>query len=619
MHHLVILAAAAAIQPQVSSPEAGEEPIIVTASREPVAAGEAGVSVTLFSDETLEALAFPMTSDILRLSPGISVSTSGSRGTQTDLRVRGAEANHTLLFVDGIRFNDPAAGNIGRFEFLTNDALSRVEVVRGPQSALWGSDALGGVVAVESGERTREHAFDALLEYGSLDSVRASLQGAVQAGSLALSGGGGYVRSEGIDIFSEEGEHDGFDIGSANLKAVVHPYHWLETGVVGHWTEGTSEFDGYDATGFADTLDATDNRIFALRGWSRAELGGWTLSSSAAYLDSENRNRVGDTPINDTFGDRLTVGAQATRAFGGHRFTAALEREEEDFSARDKGYFGGTDQERSRALNALVGQWRAGWSGALATDFTIRHDDFSEYTDATTLRALALVKPLSSVTLHAAYGEGISRPTFYDLYGFFPGSFIGNPDLRPERSRGIETGLRWAQGPITIGVTGFSNRLTDEIFEIYHPDFTSTTANAQGKSRRRGVELDARYRIRTLDIGANYTFLDADEQKAPDDQAVREARRPQHSANLFTTSSLGPVEIGGSLAYVGKRREAAFPADVTLNDYLLASLRVGYRLTRALEAYARLENGFDADYQDALGYNTPGRTIYAGIRARLGN
>jgi vitamin B12 transporter len=448
---------------------------------------------------------------------------------------------------------------------------------------------------------------------------RASLQGAVQAGALSLSGSAGYLTSDGIDIFSEQGERDGFENRSASVKAVLRPLASVEAGVVGHWVDGTSEFDGFDPVtfSFADTLDATDNRIFALRGWTRAELQGWTLSASASYLDSENRNRVGDESVNDTFGDRLTLSGQASRSFGGHRLTAAIEREEEDF--RGRGFSGFADQDRSRSLTAFVGQWRAQWSEALITDLAVRHDDFSEFADATTVRALLLVKPTPGISLHGAYSEGIARPTFFDLFGFFPGSFIGNPALRPERSRGFEAGLRWSDGPASLGVTGFSNRLQDEIVDIFNRDFTSTTANVEGKSRRRGVELDARYSLGAFNLGANYTFLDANERKAAGGAAVKEARRPRHSANLFATGTLGAFELGGSLAYVGKRRDAVFPTDVTLGDYLLGSLKIGYRISPALEAYARAENAFNADYQDVFGYNTPGRTVYAGIRVRFGD
>src|SRR4051794_8000314 len=185
----------------LAAPAAADSPpadtIVVTASREPERQDESPVSASVIDAETLEALSLPQASDVLRLSPGVSVAVSGPKGSQTQVRIRGAEANHTLLFVDGIRFNDPAAGNEARFELLASDAISRLEVVRGPQSALWGSEALGGVIAVESARRGP--GLSAVGEYGGLKSGRVFGQGAAQAGPVGLSAAAGAMGSEGID------------------------------------------------------------------------------------------------------------------------------------------------------------------------------------------------------------------------------------------------------------------------------------------------------------------------------------------------------------------------------------------------------------------------------------
>ena len=619
----VLLAAALAAQ---QSPVGADDDIVVTASREPVRTTDAGVSATVFDRQTLEALALPSTADMLRLAPGVSVSSSGPRGTQTQLRIRGAEANHTLLFVDGIRFNDPAAGNEARFELLTNDSLSRLEIVRGPQSALWGSEALGGVVALETADPLGPTGLSALAEYGSHDSGRASTQFAARNGKVGLSGSAGWLNSDGIDSFGGGGERDGFENRSASLKAAFSPLEDQEIGAVAHWIEGESEFDGFDPLTFrrADTLDSTDNRLFAVRSWTRMEQAGWSILADASYLDSANRNRVDGAPLNSTFGERFTLGGQLSHAFGPHRLTGAIEHEAEDFKARDQAYFGATDQNASRELTAFVGEWRADWSPAFATDVAIRHDQFSAFADATTLRATALFSPAPNWTLHAAYGEGIAQPTFYDLYGFFPGSFVGNPALLPESSKGLEAGLRWARDGAMVGITAFGSRLENEIVDTFDPDtFLSSTANVDGKSRRRGVELDARYPLGWLTLAANYSFLDADERQVAGTAAVREVRRPRHSANIIATGSIGAFELGASLAYVGERQDTdfdVFPAEkVALGDYGLASLNVAYQVTPALQAYARVENAFDADYQDVVGYNTPGRTVYAGLRLHLGD
>ena len=147
--------------------------------------------------------------------------------------------------------------------------------------------------------------------------------------------------------------------------------------------------------------------------------------------------------------------------------------------------------------------------------------------------------------------------------------------------------------------------------------------NASGKSRRRGVELSAEWRpTPELNLGANYTYIDTRELDAGPGDALREVRRPKHTANVYGDWQFDRLTLGGTLAYVGERIDSdfdLFPAPrVELGDYLLASFRVAYRVTDSLEAFARIENAGDANYQDVVGYETPGRTIYAGLRVRLG-
>lgn len=600
--------------------------IIVTASRDGVTEDYAAVSSTVIGEDEIEALDLPNAVDLLRLTPGLSVAATGPRGTQTQVRIRGAEANHTLLFVDGIRFNDPAAGNEARFDLLTSDLLSRIEVVRGPQSALWGSEALGGVIAVESDDPFRRTGFSAQGEYGSLDSARATGRFAARTGDVGISGGLGYQRSDGIDSFGAGGERDGFENLAATLKVETRPSAAVRLGVTGYWVEGRSAFDGFDPVFFvrADTLDTTRSRIGAVRAFASAEWDGWSVRGDASLLDSANHNRLAGAPLNSTYGDRLTLGGQVSRRIGGHTIIAAIDHRREDFRARDTQFFGGTDQDQSRKLTAFVAEWRAEWSPAIVTDLAVRHDDFSVFADETTFRASLLVRPGAGVTLHAAYGEGIAQPTFYDLFGFFPGSFAGNPGLTPETSRGWEAGIRWSNAQFAIGLTGFSSRLRNEIVPTFDPmTFLSGAANADGRSKRDGIELSASWRHSGwLNVEANYSWLDADEPDSAGTAQIREIRRPRNSANLAAWGESGSFSWGASLAYVGARRDTdfdLFPAVlVRLGDYVLGSARIAYRILPQLELYARMENVFDAGYQDVVGYNTPGRTVYAGLRVAFG-
>ncbi|MDP8995329.1 MAG: TonB-dependent receptor, partial [Pseudomonadota bacterium] len=592
-----------------------------------VAEAEAPAAASTVEEEALDALDLPHAADLLRLLPGVSISVSGPRGTQTQLRLRGAEANHILLFVDGIRLNDPAAGNEARFELLGTDLLSRIELVPGPQSALWGPEALGGVVSVETADPFAREGGAALGEYGSLDSVRASAQGAARSGNFGLSAGGSWLAAGGIDSFGATGgERDGFEMLSLGLRAAWRPAGGTELGITGLYLAGTSEYDGFDPVTFrrADTRDETDNRIAAVRGWGSLERGGWTLSADASLLDSANRNRLGEAALNRTAGRRATAGAQLSRESGGHRLTAAVAHEREDFRARDQLFFGATDQDRSRSLTGLIAEWSAGWSEALTTNLAVRHDSFSAFDDAATVRAAVLVRPSDEWTLLAAYGEGIAQPTFYDLFGFFPGSFRGNPELRPERSRGWEAGATWRRARALLRATAFTSALKSEIVDVFDPaTFLSSTRNVEGASRRRGIEVSGQYRLgEAAQVHASYTFLDADERREPADAAIREPRRPRHSASLAAFGSAGRLSWSGTLAYVGARRDTDFdlfpPRPVRLGDYVLGSIRLGWRLTDSIEAYGRAENALGADYQDVVGYHTPARTVHAGLRLRLG-
>ena len=231
--------------------------------------------------------------------------------------------------------------------------------------------------------------------------------------------------------------------------------------------------------------------------------------------------------------------------------TIAAEHQEETFRARDQAFFGATDQDRSRDLDAGVVEWLADWRPWLNTEIVVRHDRFSAFRDATTLRAGATVKPLRTISLIGSYGEGIAQPSFYDLYGFFPGSFVGNPALKPERSEEWQAGIRWTGRRLTLGLSAFTARLRDEIVDVFDPaTFRSTTANATGTSRRRGIEAEAELRLpQSGRIGLYYTFLDAEERQVAGGLAVREVRRPRHSAALAGYRWFGPDQLSARIAY----------------------------------------------------------------------
>ncbi|MGH6707102.1 MAG: TonB-dependent receptor plug domain-containing protein [Sphingomicrobium sp.] len=595
--------------------------IVVTASRAEERASDTPASVSLIDARRIERLGTSLVSDLLRLTPSASVAVSGPAGSQTQLRIRGAEANHVLLFVEGIRANDPAAGNEPRFELLNADLASRIEVIRGPQSALWGSEAIGGVVAVQ-GEAPGSGGTQAFAEAGSHTSLRGAARTTLGNADRGISLGVAGQRSDGIDAFSGDGERDGYhNVGMrASGRYRLSPDIMIGASGFGLW--GKSEFDGYAPPTFgrADTLDKTRNQLAAGRLFAEVGQRERTYAvASASLLGSSNRNLLDDVPQNRTSARRRTLGLEAGHNLDGHLFIAALESELEHFHARDTAFGGLTTQDRSRRHNSLTLEWRGKKIGPLSPGLAVRHDAFSRFNDATTFRASLKVDIASGVSISGNYGEGIAQPTFFDLYGFFPDFFIGNPDLKPEQSKGWEISGRFVRGSFHGALIYYRQRLRDEIIDS--PDFTSTV-NATGTSRRQGIEVEAGWTFsKALRLNANYAWLDATEQKIEGVEHEREHRRPRHNSAIVADGEIGQWSYGASLTYTGRHRDRrdSAPFDlVDLEPYWLANVRVAYRLSDGIEAHVRVANVLASQYQDLAGYRTEGRTIHAGLRLAVG-
>lgn len=616
MNLIFLAAAAATIDPT----------IVVTAAREPVRSDLSGTAITVIDRATIDALNVPQAADLLRLSPGVSVSQAGPIGSQTQVRLRGAESNHTLVFVDGIEVNDPASSGDFRFETLLADGVEAFEVLRGPQSALWGSEAIGGVVSITTREPGGDGPVFGQLEYGSFRTWRAG--GGVEVGSAdnGVVAQVSHVDTRGIDAVGSGGERDGYENLTLSLKGVAQPTENTRIAAVARYSTAEIEFDGTDPVSFlrADTLDETRIRGLALRAYGELALldDRWKHRLEGQYLESDNINRDGATYLNRDDAERLKAVYQSSFETGPHRLTAALEHEKQRFRADDRQFFGAANQRRSREQSSIVGEYRLAIGERFAASASVRHDDNDRFADATTWRATAAAALPQGFRAHASFGEGVTDPTFTEQFGFFPGSFVGNADLKPEQSQGFDAGLGWANDRIAADVTYFRTNLEDEILTTFDSTtFLSGVANASGESRRQGIEasLDARAN-EWLRLSASYTWLDSEEGQVAGSARTREVRRARHSGSLSAIAEHDRLTLAASLAYVGKRRDVDFDTftDVTLGDYALVTVSGRYRLTESIELTGRVENAGDADYQDVFGYATPGIAVHGGVRIRWG-
>jgi vitamin B12 transporter len=594
--------------------------IVITASRAPETQAQSAASTTIIDGQRIERLDEPALASFLRLTPSAAVATSGPGGSLTEVRIRGAEANHTLLFVDGIKIDDPSSGDTPRYEILNADLASRIEVVRGPQSALWGSEAIGGVIAVNGVDAAPGYAASA--EAGSFGFLRASASTSIATDRTSLSAALGYQRATGINSVEGPGDKDGYRNLSGRVRGTWRPSTNVELGASALALTGRSEFDGFDFfTGaHTDTLDSSRNRLGAGRLWARIGNEGtrWRAQVSGTLLGSSNRNYLDQDQQNRTWGSRRNISAQLERQLSTgsikHRFIVAADSELERFHARDTAFGGFTDQDRSRRHESLTGEWRAN-AGPVTSDLAVRRDIFNRFKDATSVRASLLGQLGGGFSLAGSYSEGIAQPTFFDLYGFFPGSYVGNPELKPESSRGFELALRYRRGPVGASLTAYRQRLHDEI--VNNATFTSAL-NASGHSKRSGIEVAVDWKLgEQLRISANYAYLKATQPDALTGEQLTETRRPKHSGSVALDGSSGPLTYAASLAYVGKHidNRDVFPFDrLSLGSYWLADARIAYAVRPGIELFARGSNLLDQRYQDVFTYRTEGRALYAGVR-----
>ncbi|WP_427968211.1 TonB-dependent receptor plug domain-containing protein [Altererythrobacter sp.] len=610
-----------------------DKPIIVSASRsdEPVAVANYAGSVTVLDAEVLQQRQVRDIADVLRDVPGVAVTATPG---QTQLRMRGSEGNHVLVLADGIEVSDAFAGEFD-FGTLQADLGASVEVLRGAQSALYGSDAIGGVVAYRTANGCDRPGVAAYAEGGSKATFNAAARAGLCGDGHALALGATLVTTDG----SPNARGGSRDIGRDGLtlsgKGSIDLASGVELRAVARYsnTEGDFNNQDFDPTSptFGYVIDSPGVRyeneaLYALAGL-RVELldGRWTHDLSGQIADVKRDSFTGDARDFGSKGQRLKGSYVTSLKLDGpdfaHSLTFAADIERERYRNTDPFGFAFTGARTARNIG-LVAEYRA-TSERLDLGAAIRRDINNRFADTTTFRLEGAVNVSGSTRLRAAGGSGIKNPGFYELYGFFDGRFIGNADLKPEKSTGWEVGADQTFGgdAVRLSATWFQNRLRDEIYTDFPaPDFIATPANRATKSKRKGLEVSAHAQLGpqvTLDAG--YTWLDATEN------GVEEVRRPGNIASAALAWS-APDDAASATLIVrhnGATDDVAFtdpsfiPVTERLDDYTLVNLAADVRLTNGIRLYGRVENLLDEDYEQVFSFVSPGRSVVAGLRIEL--
>lgn len=573
---------------------ASEQPeVVVTANRAPVTVDATLASVSVITRDEIEASATNDLLDLLRAVPGLDIVRGGGLGQQTSVFLRGTNSNHALVLIDGVRV---AALGTGAFawEQLALGQIERIEVVRGPRAALWGSDAIGGVIQIFT---RRAEGFDAALSIGNHDTV------GIEAGAgwrgerggfdlrLGITDAGG-INAQSPDGFAFDPDDDGYRHRNALLHGDVAVGE-QRLSVMASRRDNDIEFDQGESdtrqSQYSLTLDG------ALRSdWSHhLALASTrdTLITPAFFSRYDSRREQWD------WNHRLTLAARSELLFG-----LAYVRER----GANIDTFGNEPVYAARRNNrAGFAAWRVG-TGTHDFEFSGRHDDNSQFGGESTFSGAWGWQASDALRTTLSLGEGFRAPSLNELYSpGFGGLFAGNPELDPERSRSVEAGADFAlTAHATLGLRAYRNDVRDLIDFSGGETFQAININ---RVRIEGVEADTTLQLGAYDLSANATWQEAENR----DTGAALLRRPDRKANVSLDRRFdGGLRIGLEAHAASSRPD--FGGD--LPGYGLLSVRSNIPLSDTLTLEARIENLLDRNYVLVRGFNTPGMTALVTLR-----
>lgn len=628
---LLVLTSSSAVL--ADEPDSGET-VVVTASRVPEPIDQSGSAITIIGGTTLDAEQIPTLFDALRQVPGVAVSRTGVLGDLSEIRIRGAETNQTLVLIDGVEANDPAEEDEFNFAHLMSAGIERVEILRGPQSALWGAAALAGVVNIITvAPRDGFHA-EGRAEGGSFGTREMS--GIVNAGTEDYGAvvDASYLKTDGIDISGLGAHKDGYENTSMNARAFydIAPNLVLSANI--RHVNGNNDLD----CGFPlpdDCAAYTEKVQTYARGQAKATLMGGALEfivganflSTSAYDFSSLTGNLQNIAQTDSIeGGKVRFDAQSNMFWSGdilgyeldQRLSVLGQTARETFEQREFD-FSGANQNQHTTSQALAAEYGLNVGDAAFLSLGLRHDWNDRFADATTWRSTISVpwRELDA-RLHASAGTGVKNPDFFELFGFEPSSFVGNPDLKPEKSLGYDLGVEkyFFDHALKSDVTYYSADLENEIFTDFSV-FPNTARNETGRSHRNGVEVSAAANLGYgLKINAAYTYGNSTAQGA------EELRRPHNIASFDADYRFdrGRAFLNLGVDLHGSQKDTDFVTfdTVTLHSYTLVHLAGSYALGNGLTFTARIENALDQHYEEVFGYRTEGFGAFAGLSYKFG-
>jgi vitamin B12 transporter len=591
--------------------------IVVSATRMESDAEAVASSVTVVTRDEMERKQDTTVMEVLRDIPGVQVVQNGGPGTTANVFIRGAQSEQILVLVDGIEVNDPISpGRGARLSDMDLDNVERIEVLRGAQSGLYGSDAIAGVISIttKKGEGPAQSYVSA--EAGSYNTFEESA--GVSGGSRKFNYSVGVSRADS-DGFSAADEHDGntekdgYERSSASARVGVQPVDIFGVDLIARYVDSESEFDSGGGVGGDDPTAVEEKQSLFMRAVGNLDLlqNLWRQSLGVSWAMNDRSSYSG-------WGDS-TFDSQLLKEDWQHNFylgddnilTAGTEFSHEE---------GKTDSIESTSMDSwgVFLQDLAKLSESFSVALGSRFDSYESFGDETTYRVgpVYMLKE-TGTRFKATYGTGFKAPSLYQLYA--PATewgLVGNENLRPEKSEGWDAGIeqKLFEDKALLGVTYFSTEFEDMI------DFADGYVN-QAEVETKGVEAFSRVQVTDpLRVDLSYTYTDAKDKITDEDLP----RRPKHRASAgMNYQWRKKTNVNLSVLYVGKRDDRDYGAsmfgytEVEMPQYTVVNVAISHDLSETVQLFGRVDNLFDEQYQEVVGYGTPGLSGYAGVKVSL--
>jgi vitamin B12 transporter len=600
------------------------ETLVVTATRIPTPELDVASSITIITADDIAARQVRTLPDLLKEVPGLNLVQTGGAGGQTSVFMRGTNSNHTKVLVDGIDLGDPSnpGGAFDLGTFLTQD-IQTVEILRGPQSGLYGSDAIGGVINIITKSGSGPAQFNAGIEAGSFDtfnqagSASGSLDQFHYAATLQHYHAGATPVTP-LDLLPPgQARIDDYDDNlTASTKLGLDVTDHFDLGLVARYTDSHLRITGDNFATFPATPDATQSDNNTLQYYTRATGhllaldGALEQTVGAAYSDVKSSQYSPDNPAAYLYGERTKFDWQGIlKLAANQQLLLGAEHQRDEIT-----------QPIAAATNINSGyaELQSSFGGRLFDTISVRYDDNDRFGSQFTYRvAPAYLIEETGTKLKASVGTGFKAPSLSQMFQNFPEfDFFGNPNLRPETSVGYDAGFEQslAADNMRFGVTYFHNNIKNLIDD--NADFTSLTNI--GRAVTDGIESFASYQpLPSLSLRVDYTYLQATDEILHEELL----RRPKHKGDLNAAwQATSRLRLNATLlsvsSWIDGNRDFSIPR-LTAPGYTTVDCAASYDLTSHWALFGRITNLFNRHYQNPDGFMQPTLGAFAGVKAKF--